>query len=186
MAFEYNLPLSGVTVQTVTYVHATSTTSTVTGTLNLSAVTTLTDTLSVGAGKGTKFILDVALAAASTGGSLTAANDGILLTIPSSRGSITTYGYVDSSTFTWANSAYTASIKFRDPNFIATTLNLSGVAANATFATTSRIDNPLVVLQGNPFPSNTFNTTVVYQGLSSSNVYFRTVSRQARLVQSEY
>jgi hypothetical protein len=182
MPFEYTLPLTGVSVQNVTYTATgASTLSGITGTLNLSAVTTLTNTLCVGAGYGTRFSLFFrTLQTASTAAPLSAGPNDIFLTIPNSRGGTVVYGYVDSSTLNTTTSGYTINIKFRDMDYLATTLALSGSRTSCTFQNTTVIDNPLIVRIGTP-SINTVNA-----GLSTTNRYFRTVSRQTRLVQGEY
>ena len=181
MAYEYTLPLTGVAAQATTYVATgTSTLSGITGTLNLSAVTTLTDTLCTGAGFGTRFSLRFSARPASGGTTLSATSDSIFLTIPNNRGGTTVYGYIDSSTLNAASSAYSLNIKFRDMDYLATTLALSGVRNTTTFASTTQIDNPLIVRIGAP------PVTTTQAGLSTINRFFRTVSRQTRLVQGEY
>ncbi len=182
MPFEYTLPLTGAGVQTLPYLASTATTlSGITGTLNLSAVTTLTDTLSFGAGRGTKFTLNVTARPAAGAVTLSATSTDIFLTVPNSRGGTTIYGYIDSSTLNGTTSAYTANIKFRDMDYLATTLALSGSRNNCVFVSSAtQIDNPFFVRIG------VSSITTVNSGLSTLNRYYRTISRHTRLVQGEY
>lgn len=180
MPYEYTLPLTGTVVQNVTYVGTTATTlSGITGTLNLSADTTLKTTLCTGGGFGTRYIFNFSVRPGPTGLTLSATSTDLLLTLPSSRGGTLVYGYVDSSTLNGTTSAFTLNVKFNDTNFLATTLQLSGIRGTCTFGPATQIDNPLVIL-------NAPSVTTVYRGLSTTNSYFRTTSRQTRLVQGEY
>ena len=77
-----------------------------------------------------------------------------------------------------STSAYNATIKFNDPNYITTVLVLSGFKTSVLLNTaTSQIDNPLITLNTDG------RYTTVFNGLTSSNMFFRTVGRQVRMRQ---
>ncbi len=171
MAYEYLLPIS-TTVQSATFTGATSA---ITCSLNLSADTQLGPTPLSGTALLTPMTLAFAAGKASTTPTLTATSTGISLTIPSNRGNTVVYGYIASSYLT-PTSGLSATVKFNDPNFATTSLVVSANSLSATADSTSVIDNPMIVLQSDPY-------SLVFNGLSSSNVYFRTVGRQVRLRQ---
>jgi hypothetical protein len=174
MAYEYLIPIS-TTAQSATFTGATSA---ITCTLNLSADTQLGPVPLSGTVLLTPMSLAFTAGKSSTTPTLTATSTGISLTIPSNRGNTVVYGYIASSYLT-PTSGLSATVKFNDPNFATTSLVVSGNSSNAIIlsgAGFSVIDNPMIVLQ-----SGAYN--LVFNGLSSSNVYFRTVGRQVRLRQ---
>lgn len=175
MPNEYLLPIT-TTAQTATVNGATSAYSC---TINLSADTQLANPPLSGTATATPMTLTFGASYAT--GSFVASNPfAIKLTLPSNRGDTVVFGKIDSSlvTVTSATSAYNATIKFNDPNFATTTLVISGFKTGVTLnTTTSQMDNPFVVLKTDGVYTSVFN------GLTSSNVYFRTIGRQVRLRQ---
>ena len=174
MAYDYLLPIT-TTVQTATVNGATSAYS---ATINLSADTELaTPPLS---GTATKTPMTLTFGASYSTGSFVANNPfAIKLTIPSNSGDTIIFGKIGSSlvTITSAGSAYNATVQFNDPNFATTALVLSGFRTSVNLNTTSQIDNPFLVLAADG------DYTTIFNGLTSSNVFYRTVGRQVRLRQ---
>lgn len=173
MAYEYLLPIS-TTVQSATFNGATSA---ITCTLNLSADTQLGPVPLSGTALLTPMTLAFAAARSDSTQTLSATTTGISLTIPSNRGNTVVYGYIASS-FLTPTSGLSATVKFNDPNFVTTTLVVSANSLSAVVLGNgfSVIDNPMITLA-----SGAYN--LVFSGLSSTNVYFRTVGRQVRLRQ---
>jgi hypothetical protein len=173
MAYEYLLPIS-TTVQSATFNGATSA---ITCTLNLSADTQLGAVPLSGSASLNPMSLAFAAGRSGLTNTLSATSTGISLTIPSNRGSTVVYGYIASSYLT-STSGLSATVKFNDPNFVTTTLVVSANSLSAVVLGDgySVVDNPMITLQ-----SGAYN--LVFSGLSSTNVYFRTVGRQVRLRQ---
>jgi len=172
MPNEYLLPIT-TTAQTATVNGATSAYSC---TINLSADTQLANPPLSGTATATPMTLTFGASYAT--GSFVANNPfAIKLTMQSNLGSTVIFGKIDSSLVT-VTSSYNATIKFNDPNFVTTTLVISGFRTGVTLnTTTSQIDNPLITLNTDG------RYTTVFNGLTSSNVFFRTVGRQVRLRQ---
>ena len=175
MPNEYLLPII-TTAQTATVNGATSAYSC---TINLSADLQLASPPLSGTATVTPMTLTFGASYAT--GSFVANNPfAIKLTIPSNLGNTIIFGKIDSSlvTVTSATSAYNATIKFNDPNFVTTTLVISGFRTGVTLnTTTSQIDNPFITLNTDG------RYTTVFNGLTSSNVFFRTIGRQVRMRQ---
>lgn len=173
MAYAYLLPVT-TTVQTATNNGATSAYSV---TINLSANMDLASPpLSGSAGVD---MLNLAFGASYTTGSFVASNPfAVKLTLLNNTGNTVIFGRIDSSTYNGATSAYSATVKFSDPNFATSVLNISGFRTSVTLnTTTSQLDNPFLSLNTDGGYTTTFG------GVSSSNVFFRTVGRQVRLRQ---
>lgn len=173
MPYEYLLPLTNRIAQTITRTPATSAIS---GTLSLSAATTLVvPSLS---GNTTVSNLSVTFALTPTAlNSVSATPIGISLTQGTRLGNVIVYGRVDTSTFVASTSTITATIKFNDPNYVTTNIDISARGTSAIVLSTSVIDNPLVILQ----PDGDYTAT--FSGLTSTNMVYRTVGRQVRLRQ---
>jgi hypothetical protein len=172
MAYEYLLPIT-TTAQTATVNGATSAYSC---TLNLSADTQLASPPLSGTATATPMTLTFA-ASYATGSFVVANPFAIKLTIPSNNGDTVIFGKIHSSlvTVTPTTTAFNATVRFNDPNFATTSIVLSGFNTNVRInTTTSQIDNPFIVLNPNG------RYTSVFNGLTSSNVFYRTVGRQVR------
>lgn len=102
---------------------------------------------------------------------VSATNASLLFRWPSIVGNMDFYGYILSSSLIPATSTFQFQVGFQDPNFLNTVFTLS---ANKTSITVSSpaIDNPYYDIA--PAVSN------VYNGLSSLNVLFITVSNDCR------
>ncbi len=174
MATDYLLPVLTPTIQTVTYTGATSS---VTGTIALTAAGNLVAPPLSGTTTTNKLSVTFTLAPNSARTGVSATPTGIVLTQGSIYGNIQVYGKVSTSTLNGTTSTVTATIKFNDPNYVTTSLNLSTIGNSGRLLSTSVIDNPLVAI-------DTANlTTTTFDGLTSKNVFYRTVGRQVRLVQ---
>jgi len=174
MPYEYLLPLSNRTVQTVT---RTGATSAINGTLSLSAATTLVAPPLSGNTTVSNLSVTFTLTPNSSLNGVSATATGIRLTQGSNLGNVVVYGKVHSSTFTASTSTITATIKFNDPNYVTTNIDISARGTSALALSTSNLDNPLVILASDGDYTSTFG------GLTSSNVVYRTVGRQVRLRQ---
>lgn len=174
MATDYLLPVLNPTIQSVTYNGATSS---VTGTLALTAAGNLVAPPLSGSTTVNVLSVTFALAPNSTRTGVSATDIGIVLTQGSIYGNIQVYGKVRTSTLNGATSTVTATINFNDPNYVTTNLQLSTIGNSGRLLTTSVIDNPFIAI-------NTTNlTTTTFGGLTSRNVFYRTVGRQVRLRQ---
>lgn len=174
MPYDYLLPLSNRTVQTVTRTPATSAIS---GTLSLSAATTLVSPTLSGNTTVSNLSVTFALTPNSSLNGVSATATGISLTQGSRLGNVVVYGRIDSSTFTQSTSTITATIEFNDPNYVTTNIDISARGTSAIALSTSRLDNPLIILASDGDYTSTFG------GLTSTNVVYRTVGRQVRLRQ---
>ena len=174
MPYNYLLPLSNRTVQTVT---RTGATSAIGGTLSLSAATTLVSPPLSGNTAVSNLSVTFTLTPNATLNGVSATPTGISLTQSSNLGNIIVYGRVDTSTFVASTSTITATIKFNDPNYVTTNIDISAVGTSAVALSTSRLDNPLVILASDGDYTSTFG------GLTSINIAYRTVGRQVRLRQ---
>ena len=174
MPYDYLLPLSNRTVQTVT---RTGATSAIGGTLSLSAATTLVVPSLSGNTTVSNLSVAFALTPTSTLNGVSATPTGISLTQGTRLGNVVVYGRVDTSTFVASTSTITATIKFNDPNYVTTNIDISARGTSAVALSTSRIDNPLVILASDGDYTSTFG------GLTSTNIVYRTVGRQVRLRQ---
>jgi hypothetical protein len=184
MAYEYNLPvLASPNIFTITYATDGGMYVTTSGTLSLSAAQTLTTGFSSAGG-----LVNSRLGftfGGTTLSALSASTAGISLSVLNNTGNIVTYGYLISSTWNPVTSGYAAKIGFSNQNYYTTVLTISSKGTSAKFLSggnnTSVIDNILV------YTPNSLNNVTVSGNLSSINSnQFRTVSRQARLVQGEY
>ena len=174
MPYEYLLPLSNRTIQTVTRTPATSAIS---GTLSLSAATTLVVPSLSGNTTVSNLSVTFALTPKSTLNGVSATPTGISLTQGTRLGDVIVYGKVDTSTFVQSTSTITANIKFNDPNYVTTSINISAIGTSAGTLSTSVIDNPLIIL------ATDGDYTATFSGLTSTNMVYRTVGRQVRLRQ---
>ena len=174
MPYEYLLPLTNRIAQTITRTPATSAIS---GTLSLSAATTLVVPSLSGNTTVSNLSVTFALTPNSTLNGVSATPTGINLTQGTRLGNVIVYGRVDTSTFVASTSTITATIKFNDPNYVTTNIDISARGTSAIVLSTSVIDNPLVILQ----PDGDYTAT--FSGLTSTNMVYRTVGRQVRLRQ---
>lgn len=112
---------------------------------------------------------------------LSASNNGIRLRYPSIYGNQDFYGYLTTSTYVSATSAFTATIRFGDaftfvnPNVVNTVITLSGNGFTSVIDSSSVLDNPMYVPGGGAVNSP------VTQTYSAVNVNFRTVGNHQRL-----
>ena len=178
MATDYLLPVLNPTIQAVTYTAASSSTATsITGTLALTAAGNLVAPPLSGTTTTNKLSVTFTLAPNSTGTAVSATPIGIVLTQGSIYGNIQVYGRVATSTLNGTTSTVTATINFNDPNYVTTNLYLSTIGNSGRLLTTSVVDNPFIAI-------DTANlTTTTFGGLTSRNVFYRTVGRQVRLRQ---
>lgn len=178
MATDYLLPVLNPTIQAVTYTAASSSTATsITGTLALTAAGNIvTPTLS-GTASVNNLSLAFTLAPNSAGTGVSATATGISLTQGSRYGNVVVYGRVATSTLNGTTSTVTATINFNDPNYVTTNLYLSTIGNSGRLLTTSVIDNPFIAID------TTNLVTTTFSGLTSRNVFYRTVGRQVRLRQ---
>lgn len=174
MPYEYLLPLSNRTVQTVTRTPATSAIS---GTLSLSAATTLVVPSLSGTTTVSNLSVAFTLTPNATLNGVSATPIGISLTQGTRLGNVIVYGKVDTSTFVASTSTITATITFNDPNYVTTNINISARGTSAVALSTSQLDNPLVIL------ATDGDYTATFSGLTSTNMVYRTVGRQVRLRQ---
>lgn len=174
MAYQYLLPIT-TTAQTATINGATSAYSCL---INLSADAQLSSPPLSGTSTLNPFMLNFG-ASYATGSLVANSLSSIYLTIPTNNGNTVIFGKIISSSVTQNSvSAFNATVKFHDPNFATTYLVLSGFGTGVTLDTTaSQLDNPAFALA----PDGVYSTT--FRGLSSTNVFFRTVGRQVRLIQ---
>lgn len=122
-----------------------------------------------------------------TGPSLTlsAGNADIRLRYPSIYGNQDVYGYLTTSTYTSATSAFTASVKFGDnfrlinTNVFNTVFDLSGNGFTSVIQSTSQLDNPMYVPLGGAVNSPSSQT------LSAVNINFVSVANHLRKLNSE-
>lgn len=186
MAYEYSLPvLASATPVTNAYTSTGALNSTAviaTGSLTLSSTQTYTTGFSA-VGTAVLGRFDYTIGGTAQSG-LSATTTSLILTLSNNIGNIKVFGYISASTLVPSTSTYTSTIKFNSHNFQATTLYLTGFQTGTRFLTgggvDSRIDNILTKLALTPGYSVTNGLTSI-----NSNGY-RTVSRQARLVQGEY
>jgi hypothetical protein len=174
MPYEYLLPLTNRTAQNIT---RTGATSAISGTLSLSAATTLVVPSLSGTTTVSNLSVAFTLTPNSTLNGVSATSTGISLTQGTRLGNVIVYGKVDTSTFVASTSTITATIKFNDPNYVTTNIDISARGTSAIALSTSVLDNPLVIL------ATDGDYTATFSGLTSTNMVYRTVGRQVRLRQ---
>ena len=112
----------------------------------LSAETMLATPPLSGNGSVCQFKLSADFGVSSNGISLSATPTAVMLYFPSTFGDQSSYGYITTSTYSSAASGFTATLNFRDLNFLNTVVDLSGNNATSIIQTSTVVDNPMYTL----------------------------------------